>query len=86
METNWVGFVGTALVIIAYMPQILHLVNAQCSAGISIKAYVMWLLSSLLLFGHAFSIKDPVFIALQSYQLGATTTIVFFAKKYANSA
>jgi len=86
METNWIGFLGTILVILAYMPQVLHLINAQCSAGISIKAYVMWLLSSALLFAHAFTIRDPVFIALQSYQLGATTTIVFFAKKYENSA
>jgi len=84
METNWVGFIGTALVIIAYMPQIGHLISKQCSAGISLKAYGIWFLSSLLLFTHAFSIRDPVFIALQSYQLGATSVILLFAKKYEN--
>ena len=85
MSENLIGLIGTALVILAYLPQILHLVKGQCSAGISLKAYVMWLASSFLLFAHAFSIKDPVFIALQSYQLGATSTIVFFAHRYKDS-
>jgi len=85
MSQNWIGLIGTALVIIAYLPQILHLVKGQCSAGISLKAYVMWLASSLLLFAHAFSINDPVFIALQSYQMGATSVIVFFAYRYKDS-
>jgi uncharacterized protein with PQ loop repeat len=85
MSTNWRGLIGTTLVIIAYLPQILHLVKGPCSAGISLKAYVMWLASSLLLFTHAFSIKDPVFIAFQSYQLGATSMIVFFAHRYQDS-
>jgi uncharacterized protein with PQ loop repeat len=85
MSTNWIGLIGTTLVVIAYLPQISHLVRNQCSAGISLKAYAMWLVSSLMLFFHAFSINDPVFIALQSYQLGATTTIVFFTNKYKDS-
>jgi uncharacterized protein with PQ loop repeat len=85
MSTSWVGFIGTVIVIIAYMPQIVHLVRAQCSAGISLKAYALWLLSSFLLLGHAFNLNDDVFIALQSYQLGATVTIVVFAWKYKNS-
>jgi hypothetical protein len=63
----------------------MHLVKAQCSAGISLKAYALWLFSSLLLLAHAFNLNDAVFIALQSYQLGATMTIVVFARKYKNS-
>ena len=85
MSTNWVGFTGTLIVIVAYLPQIAHLVRAQCSAGISLRAYGLWLISSLLLLAHAFRLNDAVFIALQSYQLGATMTIVVFAWKYKNS-
>ena len=85
MSTSWVGFAGTVIVIIAYMPQIIHLVKAQCSAGISLKAYGLWLISSFLLLAHAFNLNDSVFVALQSYQLGATMTIVAFAWKYKNS-
>jgi uncharacterized protein with PQ loop repeat len=85
VSTNWVGFLGTAIVIIAYMPQIMHLVKGQCSAGISLKAYGLWLISSSLLLAHAFYLNDTVFVALQSYQLGATMTIVVFAWKYQGS-
>ena len=85
MSTSWIGFVGTIVVIVAYLPQIAHLVRAQCSAGISLRAYGLWLVSSLLLLAHAFNLNDAVFIALQSYQLGATMTIVVFAWKYKNS-
>jgi uncharacterized protein with PQ loop repeat len=85
MSTSWVGFAGTVIVIIAYMPQIIHLVRAQCSAGISLDAYGLWLIASFLLLAHAFNLNDPVFLALQSYQLGATMTIVVFARKYKTS-
>ncbi|HXV48984.1 MAG TPA: PQ-loop domain-containing transporter [Candidatus Binatia bacterium] len=85
MSTSWIGFVGTLVVIVAYLPQIAHLVKAQCSAGISLKAYALWIISSLLLLLHAFNLNDAVFIALQSYQLGATMTIVAFAWKYKTS-
>jgi uncharacterized protein with PQ loop repeat len=85
MSTHWIGFAGTAIVIIAYMPQIHHLVKGQCSAGISLKAYALWLVSSSLLLAHAFYLNDIVFVALQSYQLGATMTIVIFAWKYKDS-
>lgn len=85
MSSQWVGFLGTVLVVIAYMPQIVHLVKKQCSAGISLKAYLLWLAASFFLLAHAFNLNDAVFIALQSYQLGATITIVLFAQKYKNS-
>ena len=85
MSTSWVGFAGTVIVIVAYMPQIIHLVKAQCSAGISLKAYGLWLISSFLLLAHAFNLNDAVFLALQGYQVGATMTIVVFARKYKNS-
>ncbi|HEU4342110.1 MAG TPA: PQ-loop repeat-containing protein [Candidatus Binatia bacterium] len=85
MSTSWAGFAGTVIVIVAYMPQIIHLVKAQCSAGISLKAYGLWLFSSFLLLAHAFNLNDAVFVALQSYQVGATMTIVVFARKYKDS-
>src|SRR2546425_10421582 len=47
------GFVGTGLVALAYIPQIYHLINEHCSAGISIKAYALWFLASVLFLIHA---------------------------------
>ena len=79
------GLLGTALVIVAYLPQIQHLIKEQCTGGISVKAYYMWFTAALLLLIHAIAIRDPVFVMLQGYQLGACGLIVFFCWKYKGS-
>ena len=78
----WLGYGGTALVMLAYLPQILHLLRQRCSAGLSVGAYLMWGISALLLLSYAMSRGDGVFIALQIYQLMATMLICFYCKKY----
>lgn len=80
-----VGFLGTILVIAAYLPQIRHLIKEHCTGGISLSAYYMWLTAALLLLIHAIAIRDSVFILLQAYQLGACGLIVFFCRKYRGS-
>ena len=44
-----IGWVGTALVIIAYYPQIRHLWAEKCAWGISLSTWIIWLVASLLL-------------------------------------
>jgi uncharacterized protein with PQ loop repeat len=83
--TKLIGFLGTGLVIVAYLPQIRHLIKERCSGGISIKAYCIWFVAALLILVHAIGIQDPVFIVLQGYQLAACGLIVFFCKKYEDS-
>ncbi|MGH6890873.1 MAG: PQ-loop domain-containing transporter, partial [Dongiaceae bacterium] len=83
--TQWIGFVGTALVIIAYLPQIHHLITERCSGGISIKAYGLWFVAGFLMLVHAVAIADPVFMALQGYQIGASALVIFFGRKYQDS-
>jgi uncharacterized protein with PQ loop repeat len=80
--TGLAGFVGTTLVIVAYVPQIHHLIKERCTGGISLKAYCLWFAAALLLMTHAIGIQDPVFIMLQGYQLAACGLIVFFCMKY----
>ena len=82
MSLHWIGYAGTTVVILAYLPQIIHLIRERCSAGISHKAYLMWAGASALLLLYAVAIRDGVFIALQGYQLTAATLICFFCKKY----
>ncbi len=79
MWTHWAGYAGTALVMIAYVPQIFHLVAMRCSAGISLRAHAIWTVGSLLLVIHAIGITAPVFIALTGYQFVATLTIAWLA-------
>ena len=79
-----IGFVGSGLVIWAYVPQIEHLVKEHCSVGISRRAYVLWFVAALLLLIHAVMIRDIVFIFLQTANALLTLTILVFANKYKN--
>lgn len=76
------GFVGTGLVAVAYVPQIRHLIKEHCSAGISVKAYVLWFMASVFFFIHAAIITDAVFIGVQLVNLAATCIIVIYARRY----
>jgi uncharacterized protein with PQ loop repeat len=76
------GFLGTGIVAAAYIPQIHHLVKEHCSAGISIYAYGLWCVASILFLVHAAMIRDVVFIVVQVINLIATLAIVFRVKKY----
>ena len=40
------------------------------------------MLAAGFLLTYAITVEDPVFVALQSYQLFATIVICFFSKKY----
>jgi len=82
MGIEWLGFAGTALVIVAYLPQIIHLTREGCTAGISIGAYLSWATASAMLLTYAVYQKDIVFIALQAYQLFAATLILYFSYKH----
>ena len=76
------GFIGTFIVAIGYLPQVVHLAREGCSAGVSVAAWYLWLLASLLIVGHAFVVFDRVFIALQVVNILAIATIIVLAKRY----
>jgi len=76
------GFVGTGLVAVAYIPQVRHLIKEHCSAGISVNAYVLWFMASLFFLIHAAMITDAVFIVVQLVNVVATCIIVIYAKRY----
>jgi uncharacterized protein with PQ loop repeat len=76
------GFVGTALVIGGYIPQIVHLVKERCTAGISIPAFSLWCVASLLFLLHAAVIQDTVFVGVQCVNLVAGGLIVGFCTRY----
>lgn len=79
-----IGFIGSGLVIWAYVPQIKHLVKEHCSAGISRRAYTIWFVAAILLLIHAVMIRDIVFIFLQTANALLTLVILIFAGRYKN--
>ncbi len=82
VSIEWLGFAGMALCVLAYLPQIIHLIKEHCSAGLSPGAYCMWLISAVLLLTYAIAKNDPVFISLQSYQVGASALVFYYCLKY----
>ena len=46
IEPNWVT--GISIGAVAYLPQVVHLAREHCSAGISSRAWAMWLASAVL--------------------------------------
>jgi uncharacterized protein with PQ loop repeat len=76
------GVVGTGLVIVGYIPQIVHLIKERCTAGISILAFSLWCSASLLFLIHATMIEDAVFVGVQVVNLVAGGLIVWFCKRY----
>jgi hypothetical protein len=59
-----------------------HLAREHCSAGVSGRAWAMWLTSRLLIGARALHRHDPVFIALQASSLTSTAVIVLLTHPY----
>ncbi len=77
-----VGIAGIAVSILAYLPQVVHLAREHCSAGVSGRAWTMWLASSLMVGAVALHRGDPVFILLQVSTLVSATVIVVLVHRY----
>jgi lipid-A-disaccharide synthase-like uncharacterized protein len=80
------GIVGIAISVMAYVPQVVHLGREHCSAGVSSRAWAMWLVSCLLVGSLAVHRRDPVFILLQASTLISAAVILFLARKYRGMA
>jgi lipid-A-disaccharide synthase-like uncharacterized protein len=74
------GVAGIAISMLAYVPQAVHLGREHCSAGVSRRAWAMWLVSSLLVGTLAVHRRDLVFISLQVSSLTSATVILILAR------
>jgi lipid-A-disaccharide synthase-like uncharacterized protein len=77
-----VGIAGITISVAAYVPQVVHLAREHCSAGVSSRAWAMWLASAVLVGAVAFSRGDPVFILLQVSNLICAGAILILARRY----
>lgn len=74
------GFIGAALVAIAYVPQIAHIITKHCAYGISVKAWLLWLVASLLILPHALTSGNTVFMILQPINAISILFILIFSR------
>jgi lipid-A-disaccharide synthase-like uncharacterized protein len=76
------GILGIAISVAAYVPQVVHLAREHCSAGVSSRAWAMWLASAVLIGLLAMHRRDPVFILLQVSTLASAAVILVLARRY----
>ena len=74
------GWIGTALVIAAYFPQIRHLYVEKCAWGISLTTWWIWLASSALLLIYAAMDESILFIVVQAINLLAIVATIVLVK------
>ena len=82
VNTAVLGLTGTILIIIAYIPQIRHIVKEHCTGGVSLRAWLLWLIATVLILIHALNTDDLIFKILQTVNLVAVIVILSCIKAY----
>ncbi len=76
-----IGWVGSAIVIIAYWPQIHHLYVEGCAWGVSILTWVLWLISGSLSLIYATTLGDSLFVVVQLINITSIVTTIILARR-----
>jgi uncharacterized protein with PQ loop repeat len=74
------GWVGTALVIIAYFPQIHHLIVERCAWGISVSTWMLWLIASSVLLFYCIVRGEFLLGVVQSVNMAAILTTIVLVR------
>ena len=82
MGTEILGFIGALLIVVAYVPQIKHIVSEHCAGGISMKSWIVWFVATVLILIHALTTTDLVFKLLQVINLIAILVVVGLINVY----
>jgi lipid-A-disaccharide synthase-like uncharacterized protein len=81
LNLEMLGWAGTALVIVAYVPQIHHLYVEECAWGISISTWLIWLLAGALLLSYCIFRNDTLFTVVQGVNLTAIVATIMLARR-----
>ena len=81
LNIEMLGWVGTAFVIVAYIPQIRHLYIEKCAWGISISTWLIWLLAAGLLLTYCIFRKDTLFTLIQLVNITAIVATIVLARR-----
>jgi lipid-A-disaccharide synthase-like uncharacterized protein len=81
LKMEMLGWAGTALVIVAYVPQIRHLYVEKCAWGISISTWLMWLVAGVLLLSYCIFRNDTLFTFVQVINITAIIATIILARR-----
>lgn len=80
--TEILGLIGATLIAIAYIPQIRHIIKEHCTGGVSLRAWLIWLIGTILILIHALTTEDLVFKIIEIVSLIAVLVILICIKVY----
>ena len=75
MTPHWVGIVGSALIMLAFVPQIALLLRTRRAGALSVKSNALNTTASGVLFLYALLRSDLIFITVMGFQLAAAIVI-----------
>jgi len=75
------GWAGTALVIVAYYPQIHHLYVERCAWGISRLTWLIWLAASALLLTYCVLRGEAMLSVVQAVNIAAIVTTLLLVRR-----
>ena len=81
LKMEMLGWAGTALVIVAYVPQIRHLYVEKCAWGISISTWLIWLVAGALLLSYCIFRNDTLFTFVQVINITAIMATIILARR-----
>ena len=81
LKLEMLGWAGTALVVIAYVPQIHHLYVEECAWGISISTWLIWLAAGGLLLTYCLIRNDTLFTFVQVINITAIIATIILARR-----
>lgn len=81
LKLEMLGWAGTALVVVAYVPQIHHLYVEKCAWGISISTWLIWLVAGALLLSYCIFRNDRLFTIVQCVNITAIVTTIMLARR-----
>ena len=80
-KIEMLGWAGTALVLVAYIPQIRHLYIEKCAWGISISTWLIWLVAGALLLSYCIFRDDTLFTFVQGINITAIVATILLARR-----
>jgi uncharacterized protein with PQ loop repeat len=81
LKMEMLGWTGTALVIVAYVPQLHHLYVEKCAWGISISTWLIWLVAGALLLSYSIVRNDTLFTFVQVINITAIVATIILARR-----
>jgi uncharacterized protein with PQ loop repeat len=81
LKIEMLGWAGTALVLVAYVPQIHHLYVEKCAWGISISTWLIWLIAGALLLSYCIFRNDTLFTFVQGINIAAIVATILLARR-----